>query len=102
MQKATDSHRVKFRIMGEVQGVGLRAWICAQAQQKNLAGWVCNEADQSVAALFIGPGSSLANINEWLSQGSSSASVIDICELALDDSDLNWDPSTGFKIIQCR
>lgn len=90
--------RIKFRIVGDVQGVGMRAWIHSEATARNLKGWVRNEADSSVAALFIGYQDSLREMTDMLRQGSPAASVVDICELALDSCDINWDVSTGFSI----
>lgn len=94
----TGPRRIKFRIVGEVQGVGFRAWISSEAQRRGLKGWVRNESDSSVATLLIGDDSSLEGIADSLWQGSPAASVIDVCELALDSCDINWDMSTGFSI----
>lgn len=85
--------------MGEVQGVGLRNWIVAEAQNRNLAGWVRNEADGSVGVLLIGGTADAKKETVWLTQGTPLSEIIDICELALDDQDLQWDASTSFQVI---
>ena len=90
---------VKFRLTGQVQGVGLRNWMLAEARKRSLSGWVRNESDGSVGVLLIGHAEMLANATEWLCQGTAKSEVIDICELSLDDLDLNWDASAGFNII---
>ena len=97
-EEAERLDRVKFRIMGQVQGVGMRAWMAAEAQKRGLVGWVRNEADGSVAALFIGPAATLSGLSDLMVQGSPSSSVIDVCELELENSDINWDVSTGFSV----
>ena len=99
-QSEDGSRRIKFRIVGQVQGVGLRSWISTEAGRRGLNGWVRNEEDGSVATLFIGSDDSLNGIVDSLWQGSLSASVIDIVELALDSCDAHWDVSAGFSIRQ--
>jgi acylphosphatase len=42
-------------VRGRVQGVGYRAFVEHNAQQRGLAGWVRNRRDGSVEALFAGP-----------------------------------------------
>ena len=41
-------------VRGRVQGVGYRAFVEYQAQQRGLAGWVRNRRDGSVEAVFAG------------------------------------------------
>jgi acylphosphatase len=42
-------------IRGNVQGVGFRAFVAHEAQQRDLEGWVRNRRDGSVEAVFAGP-----------------------------------------------
>ena len=90
--------RIKYRIVGSVQGVGMRAWIAAMAQQRGLGGWVRNEADSSVAALFIGEHESLKDVEGLLWQGAPAASVVEVCKLTLDNLDQVWDFTSGFSV----
>ncbi len=96
---AEEIARKKYRIIGKVQGVGLRVWIQAEAQKRNLHGWVRNEADGSVAALLIGSTNTLEKAKLWLREGTLASDVFDTCELVLEPNDLNWDASSGFHIL---
>jgi acylphosphatase len=42
-------------VRGRVQGVGYRAFVENEAQQRGLQGWVRNRREGSVEALFAGP-----------------------------------------------
>ena len=42
-------------VTGRVQGVGYRAWVVWEAQERGLQGWVRNRRDGSVEAVFAGP-----------------------------------------------
>ncbi len=97
---AAEPLRLKFRIVGDVQNVGMRAWIRSEALHRGIGGWARNEPDQSVTALFVGPAAVLQNTADWLRQGNPHAAVVDIIELALDDFDLSWDPAAGFSILE--
>ena len=48
--------RVRVFISGDVVGVGFRAWILRQAQDKQLTGWVknVNLPQRGVEAVFVG------------------------------------------------
>ena len=91
--------RVKFRIIGKVQGVGLRVWIQMEARRRNLHGWVKNEADGSVAALLLGDVANVASVSSWLSTGNEASNIFDTCELELEPNDLNWETTSGFHIL---
>lgn len=45
---------VRLGLEGQVQGVGLRAWLVRQATELGVSGWVRNCSDGSVEALASG------------------------------------------------
>ncbi|HEV8014671.1 MAG TPA: acylphosphatase [Stellaceae bacterium] len=45
---------MRVEIIGEVQGVGFRAFVTRAARARGLRGWVRNRRDGSVEALLIG------------------------------------------------
>ena len=45
---------VRVIVTGRVQGVGYRAWVGREAENRGLSGWVRNRRDGSVEALFSG------------------------------------------------
>ena len=50
-----EQRAVQVTITGRVQGVGFRAWVTWEAQERGLQGWVCNLSDGGVRAVFAGP-----------------------------------------------
>jgi acylphosphatase len=50
----------RVSIRGKVQGVGFRAFVAHEAQQRNLEGWVRNRLDGTVEAVFAGPEKTIA------------------------------------------
>lgn len=46
---------LRITIAGRVQGVGFRAWACAEAGRLEIRGWVRNRRDGTVEALLIAP-----------------------------------------------
>ena len=66
---------VRFRVHGEVQGVGYRRFAAREAQALDLSGWVRNEADGSVSGEAAGPEAALAAFRASLARGPAFATV---------------------------
>ena len=85
-----------IRIHGRVQGVGYRAWACAQARELGLSGWVRNEPDGSVTALVAGMAESVDGMLLRLHAGPPGARV---AEIVLEDPQEEA-PGPGFLILR--
>jgi acylphosphatase len=59
----------RYRISGQVQGVGYRYFVWREAQALGLDGWVRNCADGTVEALFDGSEEDHAVIRQRLEEG---------------------------------
>ena len=59
----------RYRISGQVQGVGYRYFVWREAQALGLDGWVRNCADGTVEALFDGSEEDHAVIRRRLEEG---------------------------------
>ena len=66
---------VHVTIRGRVQGVGFRAFIDRQAQERALDGWVRNRRDGSVEAVFAGAATAVEAMLEVCRQGPLGAKV---------------------------
>jgi acylphosphatase len=66
---------MRLTITGKVQGVGFRAWACAQAAALDLSGWVRNRLDGSVELLAVGEQSALDALERACLGGPSGAAV---------------------------
>jgi acylphosphatase len=69
---------VRFRITGQVQGVGYRFWMTRAAASLGLRGWVRNRTDGSVEALVTGAPETVAAMIEASRKGSPGAQVRDV------------------------
>jgi len=59
----------RYRISGQVQGVGYRYYVWREAQALSLNGWVRNRADGTVEALLDGSEEDHAVIRRRLEEG---------------------------------
>ncbi|WP_116130952.1 acylphosphatase [Tropicimonas sp. IMCC34043] len=84
---------IRASVTGRVQGVGFRAWTCAEAQARGLDGWVRNEGDGSVAAVIAGPADRVAGMVRALWSGPPAARVD-----AVQTDPLSEDVAAGFRI----
>ena len=66
---------VHVTIHGRVQGVGFRAFIERQAQERALDGWVRNREDGSVEAVFAGPAAAVDEVLAACRRGPEGARV---------------------------
>ena len=62
-------------ISGDVQGVGFRYSMCAEARRLQLAGWVRNRLDGSVEAVATGEPEALDRLEQWAQHGPGGAGV---------------------------
>jgi acylphosphatase len=69
---------VHVTIRGRVQGVGFRAFIERQAQERGLDGWVRNREDGSVEAVFAGASAAVDAVLGACRQGPPGAAIEDI------------------------
>jgi acylphosphatase len=69
---------VHMTIRGRVQGVGFRAFIERQAQERGLDGWVRNREDGSVEAVFAGSSAAVDGVLDACRKGPSGAEVEEI------------------------
>ena len=94
-----ETQKLKFRVVGTVQGVGYRVWLEGEAKRRGIGGWVRNESDGSVSALLTGDEERLSALAGLLRLGPEAAEVIDAIPLQLDPEDEGWEES-GFVIRQ--
>lgn len=68
---------VRFQaiVIGRVQGVGFRWFVCDRAADLGLVGWVRNRADGSVEVLAQGDRAALAGLEAALRRGPPGAAV---------------------------
>jgi acylphosphatase len=76
---------VHVTIRGRVQGVGFRAFIERQAQERALDGWVRNREDGSVEAVLAGASGAVGEVLEACRRGPAGAGV-DGLELREEDA----------------
>jgi acylphosphatase len=89
--------RVRFVVVGRVQGVGFRAYTQAAAQERGLVGFVQNRADGAVEGQAEGEERAVAAFVDWLHQGSPWSRVdrVDVEELAVVAAEQAFDVRRG-------
>ena len=65
-------------ITGQVQGVGYRDSLRAEAERGDCTGWVRNRRDGSVEAAVEGPADAVTRLVEWARRGPPAARVDDV------------------------
>lgn len=68
----------RFFVSGTVQGVFFRASTARRARELGLTGYARNLRDGRVEVLACGPEPAVAELGEWLWQGSSASEVDDV------------------------
>ena len=94
----------RFRVEGQVQGVGFRVFTAKTAHQLGLTGWVCNRHDGSVELMAEGPAEALQALIHALHRGPNGARVDMVRALEDDATDISLDnnrPAT-FEIWPTR
>jgi acylphosphatase len=74
-------------IAGQVQGVGYRHWLVAQAEAAGLDGWVRNRSDGEVEALIAGDTDAVEELVRMCRRGPRLAVVTSIDEEFSDPPD---------------
>ncbi|MGI9336925.1 MAG: acylphosphatase [Gammaproteobacteria bacterium] len=87
------SGAVKYRLTGEVQGVGFRHHVKQNADNLGIRGWARNECDGSVTVLLHGENAD--KMYAALLQGPPGASVASLVELCVEEND---NAAEGFAI----
>jgi|SoiMethySBSTD1v2_1073268.scaffolds.fasta_scaffold00374_23 acylphosphatase len=89
--------RIRFVIVGRVQGVAFRAYTQSAAQQFRLVGFVQNRADGAVEGQAEGEERAVAGFVEWLHQGSPWSRVdrVEVEELAVVAAEQAFDVRRG-------
>lgn len=79
---------VRIEITGQVQGVGFRYAMRAEARRHGVSGWVRNRRDGSVEALLQGEADAVRALVDWARQGPPGARVSQVRAAAADDAAL--------------
>jgi acylphosphatase len=74
----TDRRFVHVTIRGRVQGIGFRAFIEKNAQERALDGWVRNRADGGVEAVFSGAAPVVEEMLELCRKGPLGARIEEV------------------------
>jgi acylphosphatase len=85
---------VRITIQGRVHGVGFRAWVSDEAEQRGLSGWVRNRRDGTVEAVFSGPAEVVEELVARCGDGPPTAIV-----LAIESEPYDGPPPVGFKML---
>ncbi|GIG36437.1 acylphosphatase [Cellulomonas pakistanensis] len=80
-------------VHGQVQGVGYRASMAAEARRLGVAGWVRNRPDGTVEAQAEGPDDALAALASWARSGPRFADVERV-----DERESSAEGATDFTI----
>ena len=77
----------RYRVEGEVQGVGFRWYVRGQARALELAGWVRNEPDGAVVIVACGATGALDELERQLRVGPRHSTVSDVVSRELTSFD---------------
>jgi acylphosphatase len=66
---------IHLRVVGRVQGVGFRWYVCERAAELGVSGWVKNTSTGDVELAASGDDSQLAQLERAVSRGPSGAQV---------------------------
>lgn len=83
----------RFRVEGEVQGVGFRWYVREQARALELAGWVRNEPDGGVVLVASGEATALDTLERQLKVGPRQSTVTAVLRRELTSFDAVGLPS---------
>ena len=80
---------IKYRLVGQVQGVGFRHYLLEKAQARGITGWAQNECDGSLTVLLVGDDNAVSGMVPKLREGPALANVVNMTELVLENGDLS-------------
>lgn len=83
----------RYRVEGEVQGVGFRWYVREQARSLELAGWVRNAPDGAVVLVAPGEATALDALERRLKIGPRHSTVTDVVRRELTSFDAAGLPS---------
>lgn len=83
----------RYRVEGEVQGVGFRWYVREQARALELAGWVRNEPDGAVVLVASGEATALDTLERQLKVGPRQSTVTEVVRRELTSFDAAGLPS---------
>jgi len=89
-----DLIRRRLTIRGEVQGVGLREAVRAEAQRLHVAGWIANRDDGTVEAVLEGEPDDVNAVVAYCRLGPEGA--------AIDDIELHPEEPSGLEDFAIR
>lgn len=89
-QESPATRVIKYRLAGEVQGVGFRNFIKSNAQEFDLSGFVSNEADGGLVVLLIGDDEQIGKMYSLLHQGPPNARVVTVTEIQPEEDDTQF------------
>lgn len=87
---------MRARVIGQVQGVGFRAWTLDRAQALSVRGWVRNNDDGTVAALLVGAEDAVNALLAEMEHGPRGASVREVAAQPV----AIFEPQDGFYIAR--
>lgn len=94
MEEINNNHNgsgiaIKYRLVGQVQGVGFRHYLLEKAQAQGIIGWAQNECDGSLTVLLVGNDDAVSGMVLKLKEGPALANVVNMTELMLENGDLS-------------
>jgi acylphosphatase len=84
-------------VTGRVQGVGFRAFACAEARRLDLRGWVRNRPDGSVESIVCGANDGVSAFTDACRAGPPLARVEDLQVQPADDADVENVPAGAYR-----
>jgi acylphosphatase len=91
---------VRVTIVGDVQGVGYRAWMEREARAAGVRGWVRNRLNGDVEALLAGPPDAVEALCAACWRGPAHARVDKVHVVEADPAALG--PVAGFRQLPTR
>ena len=87
---------VKYRLTGDVQGVGFRNFLLQAAKESGVSGWAKNESDGSLIVFIASAAeAAVSHMLPMVQQGPPGAVVSNMVELLVEDDDR---VATGFEV----
>jgi acylphosphatase len=78
MHNAAMTVTLHVLVTGQVQGVGYRDGLRAQALRHGVCGWVRNRRDRTVEAILQGEAAAVETVLAWARRGPPAARVTDV------------------------